>query len=44
MTPPSTLFTAPPGWHWLIAWYFFVGGLAGGCYFLAALIDFVGEP
>jgi protein NrfD len=44
MTPPSTLFTAPPGWHWLIACYFFVGGLAGGCYFLAALIDFVGEP
>ena len=44
MTPPSTLFTAPPGWHWLIACYFFVGGLAGGCYFLGALIDFVGAP
>jgi formate-dependent nitrite reductase membrane component NrfD len=44
MTPPSTLFTAPPGWHWLIACYFFVGGLAGGCYFLGALIDLAGAP
>ena len=39
----STLFTAPPEWHWLIIAYFFVGGLAGGCYFLAVLIDFVGR-
>jgi formate-dependent nitrite reductase membrane component NrfD len=44
MTPPGTLFTSPPGWQWLIACYFFVGGLAGGCYFLAALIDFAGAP
>jgi len=41
---PSTLFTSPPGWHWLIIGYFFVGGLAGGCFFLAALIDLFGRP
>jgi len=41
---PSTLFTNPPGWHWLIIGYFFVGGLAGGCFFLAALIDLLGRP
>ena len=41
---PSTLFTAPPEWQWLVITYFFVGGLAGGCYFLAALIDLYGRP
>jgi protein NrfD len=41
--PPSTLFTAPPDWQWLIVFYFFVGGIAGGAYFLAALIDLVGH-
>ena len=40
----STLFTAPPDWRWLIVSYFFIGGLAGGCFFLAALIDLVGRP
>jgi protein NrfD len=41
--PPSTFFTASPHWNWLIISYFFVGGLAGGCYFLAVLIDFFGR-
>jgi protein NrfD len=41
--PPSTLFTAPPDWHWLIIFYFFLGGLAGGAYFLAVLIDLFGD-
>jgi len=41
--PSSTWFTAPPEWHWLIVLYFFFGGLAGGCYFLAALIDLLGR-
>ena len=41
---PSTFFTAPPHWQWLIVLYFFVGGLAGGSYFLAVLIDFFGRP
>ena len=45
MTPtPSTLFTAPPDWQWLIIGYFFLGGIAGGAYFLAALIDLAGHP
>ena len=38
----STVFTAPPEWHWLVILYFFVGGLAGGCFFLAVLIDLFG--
>jgi formate-dependent nitrite reductase membrane component NrfD len=42
--PPSTVFTASPAWHWLIVFYFFLGGIAGGAYFLAALIDLVGDP
>ena len=42
--PSSTFFSAPPDWGWLIVLYFFFGGLAGGCYFLAALIDLVGRP
>jgi formate-dependent nitrite reductase membrane component NrfD len=40
----STFFSAPPDWGWLIVWYFFFGGLAGGCYFLAVLIDLFGRP
>jgi formate-dependent nitrite reductase membrane component NrfD len=40
---PSTLFTEPPHWRWLIVFYFFIGGLAGGCYFLAVLIDLFGR-
>jgi formate-dependent nitrite reductase membrane component NrfD len=40
---PSTLFTTSPEWRWLIVAYFFVGGLAGGCFFLAALIDLFGR-
>ena len=42
--PSSTYFTASPDWGWLIVLYLFLGGLAGGCYFLAALIDLVGRP
>jgi formate-dependent nitrite reductase membrane component NrfD len=45
MNPPSsTYFSAAPDWGWLIACYFFFGGLAGGCYFLAMLIDLFGRP
>jgi len=42
--PSSTFFSAPPDWGWLIVFYFFFGGLAGGCYFLAVLIDFFCRP
>jgi protein NrfD len=41
--PSSTYFSAPPDWGWLIVFYFFFGGLAGGSYFLAVLIDFFGR-
>lgn len=42
--PSSSYFSAPPEWGWLIALYFFFGGLAGGSYFLASLIDLFGGP
>jgi formate-dependent nitrite reductase membrane component NrfD len=41
--PSSTWFTTAPEWGWLIVLYFFVGGLAGGSYFLASLIDLFGR-
>jgi formate-dependent nitrite reductase membrane component NrfD len=28
-----------PEWHMLIVWYFFLGGIAGGAYFTAAIAD-----
>ncbi len=42
--PSSTLFTAPTEWHWLIIAYFFLGGIAGGAFFLGALMDLFGSP
>ena len=33
-----------PGWHLLIVWYFFLGGIAGGAYFTAAIADNFGGP
>ena len=39
----STFFTASPHWRWLILAYFFLGGLAGGSYFLATLLDVFGK-
>ena len=44
MMPSSTFFTTAPHWQWLIILYFFFGGLAGGTYFLAALLDLFGRP
>ena len=41
--PSSTWFTSPTHWGWLITLYFFFGGLAGGSYLLAALIDVFGR-
>ncbi|HWO43347.1 MAG TPA: NrfD/PsrC family molybdoenzyme membrane anchor subunit [Candidatus Eisenbacteria bacterium] len=41
--PSSTYFTVPPDWEWLIVLYFFFGGLAGGSYFIAVLIDLFGR-
>ncbi|HLF24868.1 MAG TPA: NrfD/PsrC family molybdoenzyme membrane anchor subunit [Anaerolineae bacterium] len=33
-----------PLWEWWIVLYFFVGGIAGGAYFTAAVIELVGRP
>jgi protein NrfD len=41
--PSSTWFTASPHWHWLIVVYFILGALAGGTYFLSAMIDLTGR-
>lgn len=40
----DTFFTASPHWTWFIIPYFFVGGLAGGAYFVAALLQWFGRP
>ena len=32
-----------PDWHLLIVWYFFLGGIAGGAYFTAAIADNFGS-
>lgn len=42
--PSSTWFTVAPHWRWYIVLYFFIGGIAGGCYFISALIDLMGRP
>jgi len=40
----DTFFTASPHWSWFIIPYFFVGGVAGGAYFLAAALEWFGRP
>lgn len=41
---PDTFFTASPHWTTYIILYFFIGGIAGGAYFLAALLHWFGRP
>jgi protein NrfD len=41
---PDTFLSAPPHWRWLIVLYFFIGGIAGSSFFLAALLDLYGTP
>jgi formate-dependent nitrite reductase membrane component NrfD len=40
----DTFFTGSPHWTWFIIPYFFVGGIAGGAYFLAAALEWFGRP
>jgi len=40
----DTFFTASPHWRWFIILYFFVGGIAGGAFFVAALLQWFGRP
>jgi len=39
---PSEFFTVAPHWEWWVVVYFFVGGIAGGAYFLGAMMDIFG--
>ena len=39
--PSDTYFTVPPDWTWYIIPYFFIGGIAGGSYFIAVLLDWL---
>src|SRR5216110_873236 len=39
----DTFVTASPHWTWFIIPYFFVGGIAGGAYFLAAALEWFGR-
>ncbi|MBX6363844.1 MAG: polysulfide reductase NrfD [Gemmatimonadetes bacterium] len=41
---PDTFFTASPHWTTYIILYFFIGGIAGGAYFVAALLHWLGRP
>ena len=40
----DTFFSSAPHWTWFIIPYFFIGGLAGGAYFLAAILEWFGRP
>ena len=40
----DTFFTGSPHWTWYIIPYFFIGGIAGGAYFLAAALEWFGRP
>jgi formate-dependent nitrite reductase membrane component NrfD len=40
----DTFFTASPEWTWWIILYFFIGGIAGTAFFLAALLQLAGPP
>lgn len=33
-----------PEWEWWIVGYFFIGGIAGGAYFISAVLELVGGP
>jgi formate-dependent nitrite reductase membrane component NrfD len=37
------VFVTDPHWKWLIIFYFFLGGIAAGAYFLAVLIEVAGK-
>jgi formate-dependent nitrite reductase membrane component NrfD len=39
----DTFFTASPEWTWWIILYFFIGGIAGTAFFLAALLQMTGR-
>lgn len=40
---PDTFYTASPHWGWYIVLYFFVGGIAGGGFFIASFLRLFGR-
>ena len=40
---PSTFYTTSPEWTWWIVFYFFIGGIAGGSFFIASLLYLFGR-
>jgi formate-dependent nitrite reductase membrane component NrfD len=40
---PSTFFTEPPHFRWIIILYFFIGGISGGALLLAGLVRLFGR-
>lgn len=40
---PYDRITAGPHWEWWLILYFFLGGIAGGGYFIAALVELIGD-
>lgn len=41
--PSDTFFARSPDWAWFIILYFFLGGIAGGAYFVAGLVELLGN-
>lgn len=41
---PQSGVALPPHWGWWVILYFFLGGLAGGSYVIATLLQLAGEP
>ena len=41
---PDTFYTVAPDWRWWIIFYFFIGGIAGGSFFLASILYLLGRP
>ena len=43
VNPQSGIANAPH-WGWYVVLYFFLGGLSGGCYFIASFLALLGDP
>lgn len=41
---PQSGVALPPHWGWWIILYFFFGGLAAGSYFIATILEMIGDP
>ena len=41
---PQSGVALPPHWGWWVILYFFFGGLAAGSYFIATILDLLGDP